>query len=445
MIYVFIHQNFPGQYQHVVRHLANDPKNIVYFISQPNANWMRNVIKVAYHPEQPANLICHPYTVDFDVAVRNAAAVARSLEMLRDEGVRPDIIVGHSGWGETMFVKDVYPDIPLLTYMEFFYHHAGVDTGFDPEFRGPPDDSRRLRTKNSANFLSLDAADWGHSPTHWQRGLYPPELRLRISVVHEGIDTQTIKPDPKAWLKLSREERTLTSEDEVITFVARNLEPYRGFHTFMRALPEIVRRRPKAHILIVGGDGVSYGSPAPSGTTYRQLLMNEVGTELPLERVHFLGQLPYEQYLSLLQISSAHVYLTYPFVLSWSFIEAMAAGCAIIGSKTAPVLEVLKDGVNGLAVDFFSPEDIADKLDMILDDPDRALHLRQEARRTAVSQFDLTTRQLPLWSKLFEDLISGNKPEIFPSMRAEAVPKARSRSGARGGAVPKASQPVRAN
>lgn len=418
MIYLFIHQNFPGQYQHIVRHLANDPANTVYFISQPNANWMRNVIKVAYHPEKPATLTCHPYTVDFDLAVRNAVAVVKSLRMLRDEGVRPDIIVGHSGWGETMFVKDVYPDVPLLAYMEFFYHHLGVDTGFDPEFQGPPEDSFRIRTKNSVNFLSLDAADWGQAPTLWQRSLYPPELRLRITAIHEGVDTSLIKPDPKAWLKLSREGITVSRDDEIITYVARNLEPYRGFHCFMRALPEILRRRPKAHVLIVGGDEVSYGSTLPGGVTYRQRLMHEVSDRLDLDRVHFLGQLPYEQYLSLLQISSAHVYLTYPFVLSWSFIEAMAAGCAIVGSATPPVLEVLEDGVNGLSADFFSGEDLADKLDRILDDRDLSESVREGARRMAVANFDLETRQIPLWTILFGNLIEGERPATIAAPAA---------------------------
>ena len=411
MIYLFIHQNFPGQYQHLVRYLANDRDNTVYFVSQPNANWMRNVIKVAYHPELAANLTCHPYAVDFDHAVRNAVAVAKSLEMLRDQGVVPHIIIGHSGWGETMFVKDIYPSVPLLTYMEFFYHQLGVDTGFDPEFRGPPDDGRRLRAKNTVNFLSLDAADWGHTPTAWQRNLYPPELRGRITQIHEGIDTDRIRPDSKAWLKLSRENKMLTGENEIITYVARNLEPYRGFHIFMRALPQILRRRPNAQVLVVGGDSVSYGCPPPPGTTYRQLMMYEVGAQIDVSRVHFLGQLPYDQYLSLLQISSAHVYLTYPFVLSWSFLEAMAAGCAIVGSGTPPVLEVMEDGINGLCADFFSPEDIADKVDLLLENPEYSRILREGARKTATENFDLERKQLPQWMKLVEDLIDGKRPD----------------------------------
>jgi glycosyltransferase involved in cell wall biosynthesis len=415
MIYLFIHQNFPGQYQHIVRHLAQDPANTVYFVSQPNTNWVRNVIKIAYNPERPAQLICHPYTIDFDLAVRNGVAVVQSLQMLRSQGVRPDIIVGHSGWGETLFVKDVYPDVPLLAYMEFFYHHAGVDTGFDNEFQGPPEDAHRLRMKNSVNFLSMDAADWGQAPTLWQHGLYPPELRMRMSVLHEGVDTAKVKPDPDAWLQLKRDNRVLTRNDEVITYVARNLEPYRGFHVFMRALPEIMRRRPKAQILIVGGDDVSYGCAAPPGTTYREVLTKEVEAGLDMSRIHFLGQLPYDQYLNLLQISSAHVYLTYPFVLSWSFLEAMSAGCAIVGSATPPVLEVLRDGHNGLATDFFSAEELADQLDRVLDDRDLAMHLREGARETAVSGFDLESRQIPLWMQLFQDLIEGRKPETHLS------------------------------
>jgi glycosyltransferase involved in cell wall biosynthesis len=229
-------------------------------------------------------------------------------------------------------------------------------------------------------------------------------------VLHEGVDTSVAKPNPDAWIQLARGDVTLTPRDEVVTYVARNLEPYRGFHIFMRAAAEIQRRRPRAHIVLVGGDGVSYGAAAPRGTTYRQLMLNEVGHRLDLSRIHFLGQIPYEFHLNLLQISSAHVYLTYPFVLSWSFLEAMASGCAIIGSDTPPVMEVLQDRVNGLAVDFFSPLAIADRVDEVLDHPTRMAHLRAAARATAIRNYDLESRALPRWMQLMNDLMAGRKP-----------------------------------
>ncbi|MFO1261334.1 MAG: glycosyltransferase family 4 protein [Sphingomonadaceae bacterium] len=418
MIYLFIHQNFPGQYKHLIRHLADDPENTVYFISQPNPNWMQGVIKLVYYPDLASPIQCHRYTVDFEVAVRHGEAVAKSLGMLKAQGVTPDIIIGHSGWGETLFVKDVYPDAPLLSYFEFFYHHAGVDADFDPEFPGTADDGGRLRMRNAINLLSFESTDWGNAPTKWQRNLYPPEMRPRISVLHEGIDTDAIRPDANAWLQIDRGNLRLTAEDEVITYVARNLEPYRGFHIFMRAIPEIQKRRPNAHILIVGGDEVSYGCALPGGQTYRAKMLSEMGGRIDTSKVHFLGQLPYDTYLSVLQISSAHIYLTYPFVLSWSFLEAMSAGCAMIGSATAPVQEVIRDGENGLLVDFFSTHEIAEAVDRALVDKKAMSAMRENARATVVENYDLKTRILPQWQSLIADLVMGRRPQI-----AETPPK----------------------
>lgn len=413
MILLFIHQNFPAQYRHVARYYADQPGNTVYFITQANENVMSGVVKITYTPDRANRETCHPFTLDFDDAVRTGAAVADVCRQLEAAGVRPDIIIGHNGWGETLFVKDVFPNVPLLAYFEFFYHRNGVDVGFDPEFVSIFDEPARLRTKNAVNLMGIDAADWGHTPTRWQQSLYPPEMRRRITVIHEGINTELAAPNAAAWIRMARSGHVLTAKDEVITYVSRNLEPYRGFHIFMRALPEILRRRPRAHAIIVGGDDVSYGYPALPGTTYRERMLQEVGSRLDLDRVHFLGQVPYEVYLNILQISSAHIYLTYPFVLSWSFIEAMACGCLLIGSATPPVMEVLEDGVNGLSVDFFSPTTIADRVDEVFSRPDRLAELRAKARQTAIAQFDLKQRQLPLWERLIDDVAHERPPPLF--------------------------------
>ncbi len=407
---LFLHQNFPAQYRHLVRRFANRPENEVYFITQANANAMQGVTKLVYKPVLPAQSTCHPFSIDVDRAIRTGLAAAAACRALRARGIRPDIVIGHNGWGETLFVKDVFPDAPLLSYFEFFYHAHGVDVDFDPEFTSVFGDPARLRTRNAVNLMGFNAADWGHTATSWQRSLYPSDMRRRITAIHEGVDTTRVKPNPDAWSRPPGYGRKLTRHDEVITYVARNLEPYRGFHVFMRALPEILRRRPRAQVIVVGGDGVSYGSPPPIGASYRDWLQQELRDNLDWARVHFLGQVPYETYLSVLQVSSAHVYLTYPFVLSWSFAEALACGCLVIGSKTAPVLEVLKDRVNGLLVDFFSADDLADRVDEVFDHPDRLQELRDGARQTAVARFDLTTRQLPKWEQLVNDLVNGRRP-----------------------------------
>jgi glycosyltransferase involved in cell wall biosynthesis len=432
MIFLFVHQNFPGQYKQIVRYLADQPGNTVYFITQNNNNTMVGVKKLIYSVDIPKSLNCHPYSVDYDIAVRTGLAVAQVCQALQQQGIVPDLIAGHCGWGETLFIKDVFPESPLMSYFEFYYHFSSVDVDFDHEYPADPRAAFRLRTRNAVNLLSFDAADWGNTPTKWQRSLHPPEMRSRLTTIHEGIDTNLARPNPKAWVKVGDRNLTLKPRDEVITYIARNLEPYRGFHIFMRAVKEILRRRPKARIIIVGGDEVSYGTRHPSGKTFREIMLREVGQDLPLDRIFFAGQVSYDIYLNVLQISSAHIYLTYPFVLSWSFIEAMACGCAIIGSDTPPVLEVLKDGENGLIVDFFSPTAIADRVDEILDHPTRMQHLRDAARQTAVSKYDFKTALLPCWLSLMDDLMNARKPKTEFLLPAAAAPVKRARAGKAG-------------
>ncbi len=412
MIFLFIHQNFPAQYKQLIRYLADQPENTVYFITQNKDVSMEGVRKIIYSVQIPVPPNYHPYSAEYDLAVRTGFAVAQVCQTLEQQGITPDLIAGHCGWGETLFIKDVFPDIPVLSYFEFYYHFSHVDVNFDPEYPTDKRDAFRIRSRNAVALLSYDSTDWGHSPTHWQRSLLPPELRSRITTIHEGVDTDIAKPDPTAWVRVGSDDQILTCGNEVITYVARNLEPYRGFHIFMRAAKEILQRRPKAHIVVVGGDDTSYGTTHPSGDNFRTVMLRELGTDLAADRIHFLGQVPYDTYLSVLQISSAHIYLTYPFVLSWSFIEAMACGCAIIGSDTPPVLEVLKDGQNGLAVDFFSPSKIADCVDALLDHPDRTEALRRAARETAVKQFDFKTVILPRWLGLADDLMNGRRPKL---------------------------------
>ena len=311
--------------------------------------------------------------------------------------------------------KTYFRTAPLLSYFEFFYHAHGADVGFDPEFgTSKPDDQSRLQVRNAVNWLAFAGADWGHTATRWQRGLFPLSMQARISSLHEGVDTDRVRPDPTAWIKLAREDVVLTRQDEVITYVSRNLEPYRGFHIFMRALPGILRRRPNAHVLIVGGDDLSYSDPPPYGGTFRQMLLWEVGDKLDMSRVHFLGQVPYESYLNVLQVSSVHIYLTYPFVLSWSFIEAMSAGCVIVGSATPPVLEVLRDRESGLAVDFFSTEAICDRVEEVLEDPSRFEEIGATARATAIRDFDTNTVTLPRWDHLLNSLADRQLPAEHP-------------------------------
>ena len=417
MNYLFIHHNQPGQFQHLAQYLADQPDNRVLFISQPNENRQIGVEVFPYSPFRSGTAGTHHYLTDLEQAVIWGQSVHEVCRGLNSQGFRPDLVIGHSGWGETLFIKDLWPDVPVLAYFEFYYHPFGVDVGFDQLIPTTLDDPPRLRIKNAINHLAYQGADWGWTATDWQASLYPDRMRRKLSVIHEGIDTERACPG-EASLTITGFDLPLSQSDEVITFVTRNLEPYRGFHVFMRALPEILRRRPNARIVIVGGDDVSYGPPPPPGTTFRQMMMNEVEAEIDASRVNFLGKIPYDDFISLLRVSSVHVYLTYPFVLSWSLLEAMSCGCLVIASAVPPVMEVIEDRRNGLLVDFFDRAALCDSIDLALDSPDRLQALRVAARQTILERFDLKTVTLPRQLALLDAILSGKKPRLDAKKKA---------------------------
>jgi glycosyltransferase involved in cell wall biosynthesis len=406
---LFVHQNFPGQYLHLARHLGAQPGNEVVFLTQRSGVSLPGVRTICYQPQRSITPDIHHYLRDTEAGVLNAQNVARIALDLKSSGFIPDVMLAHNGWGELWYLKDVFPNTPLIGYFEFFYQHHGADVGFDPSESAIFDTGPRIRTKNLGNLLALDAADFGQCPTLWQKSLYPVLYQPKLQVIHEGIDTRLVMPDPEARFASPGSPIELSRNDEVVTYVARNLEPHRGFPSFMRSLPAILKSRPRAQILIVGGDETSYGPSSPNGQTYRQQMLEELGAQLDLRRVHFLGKVPYSHFVRLLQVSSVHVYLTYPFVLSWSMLEAMAAGCVVVGSRTAPVEEVIRDGENGLLVDFFSPENIAERVIEALAKPDAFRKIRENARRTIVEDYDLRTICLPAQLKMLRAACSGHR------------------------------------
>jgi glycosyltransferase involved in cell wall biosynthesis len=424
---LFVHQNFPGQYRHLAPALASSPENEVIGIGE-EANIRRaqgfhpRVRLLAYPQPQGASAQTHHYLHSTEAAVRRGQAVVRLALALRAQGFVPDVICAHPGWGEALFLKDAFPSARLLLYLEFFYRGSGSDMGFDAEFPASLDDQCRARMRNATQLISLDAADACISPTHWQRDQYPAAFRERIHVIHDGVQTHLVCPAPVDEFLLPDGRGTLRSGDEVITYVARNLEPYRGFHTFMRALPAVLAARPKAQVLIVGGDEVSYGRRPANGECYREIyLREELGEAIDTRRVHFLGKVPYRVFLDVLRLSCAHVYLTYPFVLSWSLLEAMACACPLIASNTAPVREVVQTGRNGLLVDFFSPAALAERqIVSVLDKPQQMQPLRAQARRDIEERFDLERIALPRLICLVKELASatGNRTGVLPASEA---------------------------
>jgi len=409
---LFIHQNFPGQFKHLAPVLAADKSNeVVAFTMQKEtaATW-RGVRLINYQPARGSTPNLHPWVADFETKTIRGEAAFRAALALRESGFVPDVIIAHHGWGESMFLKDVWPTAKLGIYCEFYYHAQGADVGFDPEF--PVKDSGeacRLRLKNLNNLLHFETAQAGISPTYWQASTFPEPFRHKITVVHDGIDCNAIVPNPSASLSFN-DGLTLTRQDEVITFVNRNLEPYRGYHVFMRALPEILRRRPKARVLIVGGDEVSYGAAPAGGRKWKEIFFDEVkGRIAPddLMRVHFLGKIPYEYFISLLQLSTVHVYLTYPFVLSWSLLEAMSAGCTIVASDTQPLHEAIKPNETGRLVNFFDVRALTDEICDLLDQPEERARLSTNAREFAKANYDLETVCLPKQLAWVRELAQG--------------------------------------
>ncbi|MCP9834023.1 MULTISPECIES: glycosyltransferase family 4 protein [unclassified Cyanobium] len=395
---LFVHQNFPGQFRHLAAALANDPTHQVVAIGEaPNLKRQGvchpRIHRLGYGLDGQRVSTTNPWLKDVEAAVIRGQVVSKIARQLAGRGFKPDLIVGHPGWGETLFLRDVFTQSHLITYCEFFYRADGADVGFDPEYPAKADDIGRLRARNFSHLSAIEAADQGLSPTLWQRSLYPSILQPRIQVLHEGIDTDRLKPDPQAQLRIGPLE--LKPGDPVVTYVARNLEPYRGFHCFMRALPAIQAGHPDVRVIVVGGDEVSYGRTRSDGQTYRQALTAELDGRVDWSRVHFLGRVPYATYQRVLQVSAVHAYLTYPFVLSWSLLEAMATGCLIVASKTTPVLEVIEDGVNGWLIDFFDTEQLAKQILLALSTPEQTLAMRQQARATVQARFDLHRHCLP--------------------------------------------------
>ncbi len=403
---LFIHQNCPGQYKHLARYMAAQRGNRVAFITQSGKPNLPGITKVEYKPARAPGKETHFYIRHLESAVLNGQGVVRAATSLKKGGFVPDVVCAHPSWGEALYIKDVFPDSPLLSFCEFYYRSAGADVGFDPAYPVSLDDHCRVRTKNAAHLLSLEVTDRGVSPTEWQRSQFPPEFVERISVIHDGIDTKHAAPNPKVGLTLP-DGRVLTRNDEVVTYVARNLEPYRGFPSFMRVVEELCRRRPACQFVVVGGDDVSYGARLPQGETYRARMLKELNIDV--SRVHFLGTIPYDQYIRVLQVSAAHVYLTYPFVLSWSALEAMSAGCLLIASNTAPVVEVIEDGRNGLLADFFAPREIADRIEEALDGGAIWNDMRRRARETILDRYKLD-ECLRRHAKLLADVAGRRRP-----------------------------------
>ena len=389
MKFLFIHQNFPGQYRHLLLHLQERGGHEIVFISEANDNAMPGVRRVMYRPEKATPEQTHPGAQGLDSALRRADQVAAAAANLRRLGFVPDIVIGHHGWGELLNIPDVFPDVPILGYFEFYYRTDGQDVMFDPEFPLDPAQRPRIRAMNAVNHLAFALGQAGQTPTEWQLGVHPEWMRPGIDLLTEGARLDLCRPDPAAHRrKLELGAFTVSPKDKLVTYVARNLEPYRGVHTMIRALPALMRARPDLKVVMVGGDEVSYGARCPTGN-WRQHFMQEIAGQYDPARLLMPGQVSYATYLGLLQRSDAHVYLTYPFVASWSLREALAAGCAVVGADVASVREFVTHGRNGLITPCLDPAKLSETVLGLLESPKLSEKLRAGARRYAEKHLDM--------------------------------------------------------
>jgi len=409
---LFSHRNFPAQFRHIITELGKYPENEVVFLTNTkNPVEIKGVKKVLYGLKRKIPRDCHRYLKQYEEAIIHGQGAAEAAIALKNSGFIPDVIYSHA-WGNSMFFKDIFSDTPLINYCEWYYNSAGADIGFD---RIMPDYDRKALTRcNNSQFLQdLITCDIATCPTKWQKSQFPKELQNKINVLHDGIDTDYFIPNLDAEFKIPDSDMIFTTKDEILTYATRGMEPYRGFPQFMEMVEKLLQKRKNLHVIIAGEDRVCYG-PKLRNTTFKELMLKNLS--LDLSRLHFTGGLPYKEYRKLLQISSVHCYLTYPFVLSWSMLEAMAAGCLIVGSKTQPVEEVIKDKKNGYLVNFYDIEEFVKTIDEVLESKlqNKGVHseknqkIKSNARKTIIDNYDLK-KLLPKHIELIKNTVMQNQ------------------------------------
>jgi len=399
---LFMHRNFPAQFLNLVSYLAENPENEIFFITAREENNIKNVNKIVYKINNKADSNTHYYLKEYEDWILHGQAAVECAINLKKQGFIPDIIYGHH-WGEDLFIKDVYPETPYLCYLEWFTNAYNSDLDFDKEKKLSFDNLCQIRIKNSPKLVNLIACDHGITPTYWQLKQYPEIFHQKISVIHDGVCANFFHPDPEAKLVIPEINLDLSQAKEIVTYATTGMEPYRGFPQFMEAASIIQKRRPDCHIVVGGYDSSFYSGIRPDGKTYKEYMLENL--QLDLSKIHFTGFLSYKNYLKLLQASHVHIYLTYPYILSWSLLEAMATGCLVIGSDTEPVREVIQDGENGLLADFFSPQQIADRVDEVFAQPEKMKIIREKARKTIQKKYNiqnLLAEQLDLINRMIK-------------------------------------------
>tara|TARA_B100000427_G_scaffold217052_1_gene181260 strand:+ start:1100 stop:2353 length:1254 start_codon:yes stop_codon:yes gene_type:complete len=409
---IFIHQNFPAQYKHLAPLLAKNENYDVHSISLADFT-CEGVKHHKYILEKGNTKGIHPLAQEFEAKIIRANSLNNVAIKMKKDGIIADLIIAHPGWGETLFVKNVWPEAKVISYLEFFYYSNNADVDFDPEFEFDNEFlANKLSARNAPIVLDLYQSDHVVTPTEFQASLAPEIFSDKLEIIHEGIDTELLKRNDD--IKIDVNGNVLTNDNKIVLYIARNLEPYRGYHSFIRSIPDVLKEHPDAYILIVGGHDVSYGHKPPEGEKFSDIFFNETKDTLNKDQkdifekqVLFLGWLDYEKLIRLMQICTTHVYLSYPFVLSWSLLESMSCESVIIGSNTKPVKEVIEHNKTGLLVDFFDYKEISNAISSVLSDPNGFEKIRESARKLIIDKFDLNKVSIPKYLDLIERVLYG--------------------------------------
>lgn len=380
---LLIHRSFPSQLKYPAMALGKDPNNLIMFLTNDNSNQMNGVQKIPYQirkQKSPDGLVS---IQDFEESVLHGEAAAELALQMKKQGIKPNIIIGHS-WGPTLFIKEIFPDVPFIGYFEWYNKYENSLADFDK--KPTLAEKAAVKFSNSHILHDLIDCDAGISPTQWQKSQFPEKFQDKIEVIYDGIDTSFFKPEEGVKFSIPGKNLEFSAKDEIITYATRGLEPNRGFPQFMEAVDTLLKTRPNAHFIIAGKDEAYYGDKFQK-ISHKEKMLEKF--DIDLNRVHFVGQLSYFEYLKLLQITSVHTYLTKPFFLSWSCVEAMATECCIVASNTEPVKEVMTDNYNGLLVDFFDVDELIEKIEYALDNKDKMQNIRKNARKTVIEKYDI--------------------------------------------------------
>lgn len=403
---LFIHSNFPGQFGDIAKMLMADGYRCAA-IGSKTAPGIPNMPIARWSHDKGTTQGIFPSAIRAEADLIRGRAAAEAAIKLREQGFAPKLIIGHPGWGETVAMRQVFPDARIVLFGEFYYQAQGTDIDFDHEFE-PPDFERGFTgyAKNATLAMTYADADAIVCPTQFQANTLPAVFHPKIRIIHEGVNVDAAHPDPDVKFELA-DGRVLDRSTPVFTHINRHLEPLRGLHPFMRALPDALAEAPDAHAVIIGNESASgYGARPPKGKTWKQVFWEEIEGRVDASRVHFLGRVDHARMLKALQVSAAHVYFTYPFVLSWSLLEAMASECLVLASDTAPLHEVVVDGENGRLLDFFDTRALSTAMVEAALHPERFAEMRKAARRTVVSGYDRTRMGVVAWKALVKEVLA---------------------------------------